>query len=218
MGDCVKSLAEVKADNTHCDPLSFLQWHDWLGRDQIGQAWFPLGESMLTTPNNLLFLHLLNDDLQNELLHHLSRDGGEVDKPIVPWVLLLALFEDWSDIGFSPVLRHLSCPPRPFKDNGERFSNDICQLPQHLHSEKSQDDYSFTAAVHRYSFALYSFGWTGSIQACNCIRNQRNPRTSSTCKPQRKATEMLNCSTGYCQTICVGNFTQVCSAFSYSQL
>jgi len=86
---------------------------------------------MLPTPDNLLFLHLLNDDLQNELLHHLSRDGGETDRPIVPWVLLLALFEDRSDIGFSSVLGHLSCSPGPFKDDGEWLSNDICQLPQH---------------------------------------------------------------------------------------
>jgi len=36
---------------------------------------------------------LLNDDIQNELLHHLSRVRGEADRPVVPWVLLLALFE-----------------------------------------------------------------------------------------------------------------------------
>jgi len=69
---------------------------------------------MLTTPDNLLFLHLLDDDLQDKMLNHLSRDGGEADRPVVPWVLLLALFEDWSDIGFlqssgaSPVLQDLS--------------------------------------------------------------------------------------------------------------
>ena len=57
---------------------------------------------MLTTPDNLLFLHLLDDGLQNELLHHLSRDGGEADRPVVPWVLLLGLFEDWSD---TPVFK-----------------------------------------------------------------------------------------------------------------
>ena len=74
---------------------------------------------MLTTPDNLLFLHLLVDDLQDKLLHHLSRDGGEVDQPVVPWALLLALFEDWSDIGLSPVLGYLSCPPGPLKDNGD---------------------------------------------------------------------------------------------------
>jgi len=54
---------------------------------------------MLTTPDNL-FLHLLRDDIQNELFDHLSRDGGEADQPVVCWDLLLALFEYWSDIGF----------------------------------------------------------------------------------------------------------------------
>jgi len=72
---------------------------------------------MLTTPDNLLFLHLLDDGLQDKLLHHLSWDGGEADHPVVPWVLLLALFEDWSDTGLSPVLGHLSCPPGPLKDD-----------------------------------------------------------------------------------------------------
>jgi len=52
---------------------------------------------MLTTPDNLLFLHLLYDDLQDELLHHFPRDGDEADRPVVSWILLLALFEDWSD-------------------------------------------------------------------------------------------------------------------------
>ena len=86
---------------------------------------------MLTTPDDLHFLHLLDDDLQIELLCHLSWDEGKTDRPVVPWVLLLALFEDWSDIGFSPVLGLLSCLPGPFKDDGEWLSNDICQLPQH---------------------------------------------------------------------------------------
>ena len=51
---------------------------------------------MLTTPDNLLFLRLLRDDIHKELLHHLSRDRGEAGQPVVPWVLLLALFEGWS--------------------------------------------------------------------------------------------------------------------------
>jgi len=70
-----------------------------------------LGESMLTSRDNLLFLHLLNDDIQNEVFHHLSRDGGEADQPVVSWDILLALFEDWSDIGFPPVLSHFSGSP-----------------------------------------------------------------------------------------------------------
>ena len=86
---------------------------------------------MLTTPDNLLFFHLLDDGLQDKLLHHLTRDGGEADRPVVPWVLLLALFEDWSDTGLSLVLGHPSCPPGRLRDDGEWLSNDIRQLSQH---------------------------------------------------------------------------------------
>jgi len=107
MGNCVKILAEVEVDNIHSSPLIYPASHAIVESYQIGQAWFPLGKFMLTTPDNLLFLHLLDDDLQDKLLHHFSWDGGEADWPVVPWVLLLALFEDWSDIGLSPVLRHL---------------------------------------------------------------------------------------------------------------
>ena len=66
---------------------------------------------MLTISDNLLVLYMPGDDLQNELIHHLSRDRGEADCPIVPQVLLLVLAEDWSDIGYPSVLGHLSCPP-----------------------------------------------------------------------------------------------------------
>lgn len=48
---------------------------------------------MLTTPNNLLFLHLLRSDLQNELFHHLSEDGSDPDWSVGACVLL-AGFED----------------------------------------------------------------------------------------------------------------------------
>ena len=80
---------------------------------------------MLTTADNLLFFHLLDDGLQDKLLHHLSRDDGEADRPVVPWVLLLALFEDWSVIDFSSVLRELSCPAGPFKDDGDNHKQII---------------------------------------------------------------------------------------------
>lgn len=56
-----------------------------------------LGESLLTTPDNLLF-QLLGDGIQNKLLHHLSSNRDEVDWPVVAQILLLALFEDWCDI------------------------------------------------------------------------------------------------------------------------
>ena len=63
MGDSVESLAEVEVDNIHGSPFVYPASHGIVGSYQIGQAWFPLGESMLTTPDNLLFLHLLDDDL-----------------------------------------------------------------------------------------------------------------------------------------------------------
>jgi len=53
---------------------------------------------MLTTPDNLLFLHLLDDDLQDKLLHHLSRDGGEGDRPVVPWELCLTTQADTENL------------------------------------------------------------------------------------------------------------------------
>lgn len=55
---------------------------------------------MLTTPGNLLFLHMRADDIQDELFRNLSRDAAEPDWPVGPWVLLRALFEDWSDLAF----------------------------------------------------------------------------------------------------------------------
>jgi len=72
-------------------------------------------------------LQLLGDGIQNKLLHHLYRDGGEVDWPVVSWILLLALFEDWSDIGCPPAFGDLSrSPPQPFKYYREQFDNHFC--------------------------------------------------------------------------------------------
>lgn len=66
MGDIVKSLAEIKLDNIHCYPAGC----DIFSGYQIGQACFPFCESMLTTTDNLLYLRLLEDDIQNILFHH----------------------------------------------------------------------------------------------------------------------------------------------------
>jgi len=97
MGDSVESLAEVEVGNTHCSPFTYPASHAIIESYQIGQARFPLRESMLTTPDKLFSLHLLNDDIQNELFHHLSRDVGEADQPVTPSVFLLVVFEDWND-------------------------------------------------------------------------------------------------------------------------
>lgn len=65
---------------------------------------------MLTAPD-YLFFYMLTGDLQNDLFHHLSRDGGQADLLIVSWVFLLALFKDGSNAGIPLVIRHLSHSP-----------------------------------------------------------------------------------------------------------
>ena len=70
MEDSVISLAEVKVDHIPRSPLIYPGSHAIVESYQIGQAWFPLAESLLTTPDNLFF-HSLNDDLQNDFLDNL---------------------------------------------------------------------------------------------------------------------------------------------------
>ena len=92
---------------------------------------------MLTTLDNLLFSQLSGDGIQDKLFHHLSRDRGEADWPVITWIFLFALFEDWSDIGYPPVFRDLPCCPRPLKNDGERFGNDLCQSLNLLYDNKT---------------------------------------------------------------------------------
>lgn len=99
MGDTVKSLAKIKVGNIHCFPLVDPPCHVIIGGYQIGQTWFTVGESMLTTFDDHLLFYMLGEDLQNDLFNHLSRDGGEAHQPVVSQVLLLALFEDGSNTG-----------------------------------------------------------------------------------------------------------------------
>jgi len=55
---------------------------------------------------------LLEDDMKNKLFHHLPRNAGEADWPIVAWIFLLVIFEDWGDIDYPPAFRYLSHSPR----------------------------------------------------------------------------------------------------------
>jgi len=68
---------------------------------------------VLTAPDSLLF-QLLGGGIQNKLFHHLHRDRGEADWRVVAKILL-ALFEDWSDVDCPPVFRDLLCSLRPLK-------------------------------------------------------------------------------------------------------
>jgi len=46
---------------------------------------------------------MLENGFQESSLQQLSRDQCEDDQPVVPWILLLALLEDWSNSCFLPV-------------------------------------------------------------------------------------------------------------------
>lgn len=60
---------------------------------------------MLITPSHLLVLNIFGNSFQQDLLqHHLPREQGEADWPVVPQILHLVLLEDRRHI---PVLRNL---------------------------------------------------------------------------------------------------------------
>lgn len=61
-----------------------------------------------------------------------SRERGESDWSVISWIFLLALFEDWNDICFPPVLKHLYWFPWSFKSDGKWHSNIISHLSQQL--------------------------------------------------------------------------------------
>ena len=71
LGDSIKAL--LKSRYTTPTALPFTSSHGITEGYQIGQTLFSLGESVLTTPDILLLFHLLGDDIQSKLLHHLSR-------------------------------------------------------------------------------------------------------------------------------------------------
>lgn len=71
---CTKSLA----DDIHSSPRTYPAGDAIIEGYEVGQARFPLGEPMLTAPDDLL-LQLPGDGTQNTLLHGLSRHRGEAD-------------------------------------------------------------------------------------------------------------------------------------------
>ena len=63
---------------------------------------------MMTTSDNLLVLYMPGNYLQNELLHHLSGDGGEADWPAVPFLKIGVTLDTLQSSGTSPTL-HVLC-------------------------------------------------------------------------------------------------------------
>ncbi|XP_072186652.1 uncharacterized protein [Excalfactoria chinensis] len=104
MGDRIKSLTEIKVDYIYRSPPVHPASDIFIKGHQVGRARPPLGEPMLSTPDNLLFSQLSGDGIQHKLFHHL------------PW---------------DRVFRHLPSSPRPLKNYRERLSNNLRQLSQH---------------------------------------------------------------------------------------
>lgn len=69
--------AKVKIDNIYYSPLIYVAHFTIKRRLADWSNMIPLWKSMLMTPDNL-FLHILRDYIQDELFHHLFRDGGEL--------------------------------------------------------------------------------------------------------------------------------------------
>lgn len=78
-------------------------------------------EAMFTTPDHL-FLHMPRDDIQYELLYHLSRWGWQAYSFLGPFSWH---FANWGGTGFPPVLRYLSYSPWPFRDDQQWPRNDV---------------------------------------------------------------------------------------------
>lgn len=128
----VKSLAEVNVHSIHCSLLIYPASDAIIEGYQVGRSWLPLGESLLTTPDNLHLFQLLGDSLQNKLFHHLPGDRGEAEWPVVFQLLPLAISEGWSNIGVPPVLRHLFYSPRPFNDDREDQQSPLSAPSAHV--------------------------------------------------------------------------------------
>jgi len=147
---------------------------------------------MLTTSDNLLLSQLLGEGIQYKLFHHLSRDGGKADWPVLSQIILLALFEDWSDIGYHPVFRHLSHSPRPPKDDREQFSNRLFQLPQHMWTPSRPMDLC-TLMLPRCSWTISSLtkGKLSIPQTLTCLQGPQFPK-GSLCSEDRSKEGVLH--------------------------
>lgn len=128
MGDIVKGLTEVQEDNTHCSSLIHQSGHFIIEVYQVGQAWFPHGESMLANPDGSLLLHMPRNGFLDYLSHYFPRDQGEADQSIGP------LLEDRSDMCFLPVFDQFFQMLWSRKDYRHWPCNHICQLPEHSQS------------------------------------------------------------------------------------
>jgi len=88
MGDSVRFFHGVQEDNIHGFPLIHQVGDSITEAHQVGQPGPPLGESMLTTPDDSLL-----PPCAIVLFDHFPRDQEKAKQPVPPCVLLLALSE-----------------------------------------------------------------------------------------------------------------------------
>lgn len=108
MEDCIKSLPKIKINHIHCSPLICQASYLIVKDSQVDLASFAPHKPLLSTPDHLLVLQIFGNGAKNAGNHHLPRDRGGDNQPVVSWILLLVLLKDMSDICFLIVSRNLS--------------------------------------------------------------------------------------------------------------
>lgn len=72
VGNCIQSLGQIQVDNVHCLPHINQAGYLVVEDDQVCQARFTLGESVLAFPNHVL--HLSCSSPQEDLFHNFNSD------------------------------------------------------------------------------------------------------------------------------------------------
>lgn len=104
-------LNEVQVGNTHCSSLIHQVGHFIREAHHIVWAWLPHGESILTTPDDLLALRVPGNGFQDLLLHHLPKDQGKA-----VWPLILSSFLPFLKIALAFILLQSSGPAPSYHD------------------------------------------------------------------------------------------------------
>ena len=87
MGNSTESLTAVEINNIHSSPVIHQTSLLIIEGYYVGQAWFPLHKSTLTTPNHFCVLHIIGNGFQDYLLYHFPKTKV---RPVVLRILLLA--------------------------------------------------------------------------------------------------------------------------------
>jgi len=107
-GDPVKGFAEVQVDYFNRLSLIYQSGHPVEEGDEVGQARPAFHKPVLAGPDPLDAMQVPCDLTQDYLLHNFPRYQGQADRPLVPWILFMALLVDGNYTGKPPVLLDLS--------------------------------------------------------------------------------------------------------------